>query len=171
MRTITTLSITIIHAMLCTFAKNLYLICCDVPFCLCVPESSKEHMVQSKGNTQIINGDQYSITPPWITGWNGCPIQIAADSNQIKQPRMYPLKPPHLFVSSCCSRKCVSVCSVRRILAHLLAYQMTFTQKHSFALSQFVNFVTSSTWCQIKQQMHFFLNDYGKQCINTVDIN
>lgn len=52
-----------IHATLRTFTKNLYLICCDVPFVfVCARIIQRSHGAKQREHKEIINGDQYSIT-------------------------------------------------------------------------------------------------------------
>lgn len=54
--------------MLCVFAKNLYLICCDVPFVfVCASVVQRSHGAKQREHMEIINGDQYCITP--VSNW------------------------------------------------------------------------------------------------------
>lgn len=60
-----------IHAMICTSAKNLYLIRCNVPFVFLsawviqkVTWGIAEERKEGEGNYQLIN------YPPWVTGQN-----------------------------------------------------------------------------------------------------
>lgn len=108
-----------IHAMLCTFTKNLYLICCDVPFVfVCAWIIQRSHGAKQREHKEIINGDQYGVTPVR----NGEMVVIFKWQQTVGSATV--------FVNSCRSSQSVSVCPLWRILVRLPAYQMIFTQNN-----------------------------------------
>ena len=90
----------------------------------------RSHGAKRREHKEIINGDQYGITP--VTNW----VKWLSYSNRLQSNQrarnVSPEASTMFFVSSYCSWKCVSVRSQRQILVHSPAYQISFTQNHSF---------------------------------------
>lgn len=135
----------IIHAMLRTFAKNLYLICCDVPFVFARAwVVQRSHGAKQREHKEIINGDQYSTTlmsnwVKWLSYWNSSWLWTEIKLNS------------QVFIP-CAQILCLCSCS-RRILDQMtltiyLFSSLTICQLHCFnnLVVNVITFLCKQLW-------------------------